>query len=128
MAVMETLKEKAGAIASSTGELNRFYIDKMEEIAKMNLASASYFSEIGIRQMRAMSGLRDMDSMRKFTADTISLSGEIAKKMLDDSKSWMNMGVDVKEKVSEVFNRKEEEPEAEVNEVKKKPAVPAKAG
>jgi phasin family protein len=118
---METLKDKAGSIASSAGELNQFAIDKVEEIAKLNLASASYFSEIGIKQLRAMSGVRDLDSMRKFTADTISLSGEIAKKMLDDSKSWMNFGVDVKEKVTGVFAKKEE---AEV-EVKKKPVAKA---
>lgn len=123
MAVMETLKDKAGSIASSTSELNSFYIDKIEEIARMNLASASYFSEVGIRQMRAISGVRDLESMRRFTADTISLSGEIARKMLDDSKSWMNLGADVKEKVSDVFS-KEDQPEADL---KKKPAAPTRA-
>jgi phasin family protein len=120
MAVMETLKEKTGSITASAGELNRFAIDKVEEIARLNLASASYFSEVGIKQLRAMSGVRDLDSMRKFTADTISLSGEIAKRVLDDSKSWMNFGVDVKEKVTEVFSNKKEEAEVEV---KKKPVA-----
>lgn len=117
MAVMETLKDKAGILLSSASGLNKLAIDKVEEAAKMNIAAASYFSEVGIKQMRAMSGIKDMDSVRKFTADSISLSGEIAKKMLDDSKSWMSMGVDVKEKVSEMFVKKED------GELKKKPAT-----
>jgi phasin family protein len=113
MAVMETLKDKAGVLLSSAFDLNKLTIDKVEEVAKMNISAASYFSEVGIKQLRAMSGIKDMESMRKFTADTISLSGEIAKKMLDDGKTWMSMGVDTKEKVTDMFGKKDD---------KKKPA------
>ncbi len=119
MTVIDSLKEKAGSFMASAGELNKFTIDKMEEVAKMNIASAAYFSELGIKQLRAMSGLRDVESVRKFTGDSISLSGEIAKKMLDDSKAWMSMGTDVKEKVVGAFSKGEEV------EIKKKPAKPA---
>lgn len=115
MAVIETLKEKAnvlkdkaGVVMASVGDLNKFAIDKMEEASKLNLSSASYFSDIGIKQMRAISSLKDIESFRKFTADSISLSGEIAKKLLDDSKAWMMVGSDVKEKITETFSPKGE--------------------
>jgi phasin family protein len=108
MTVMETLKDRTGALFSSVNDMNRLAIDKVEEAVRLNLASVSYFSEVGIKQLRAMSGIRDVDSMRKFTADTISLSGEIAKKMLDDSKSWMSLGNDMKEKVTDIFSKPEE--------------------
>lgn len=111
MAVIETLKDKAGAVFSSAGEINKLAIDKVEEMAKINLATASYFSDIGIRQLRALSGVRNLESMRKFTADSISLSGEIAKRLLDDSKTWMSFGADVKEKVTDLFAAKKEEAE-----------------
>lgn len=114
MAVIETLKEKAnvlkdkaGVVVASVSDLNKFAIDKMEEASKLNLASASYFSDIGIKQMRAVSSLKDIESLRKFTTDSISLSGEIAKKLLDDSKAWMMVGSDVKEKITETFSPKE---------------------
>jgi phasin family protein len=97
MNVMETLKDRTGAILSSASDFNKLAIDKVEEAVKLNLASASYFSDVSVKQLRAMSAIRDLDSMRKFTADTISLSGEIAKKMLDDSKAWMSIGTDMKE-------------------------------
>src|SRR5690606_15770395 len=109
MAVIESIKDKASVVMSSAGEINKLAIDKMEEMAKINLASAGYFSEIGIKQMRALSGVKDLETMRKFTADSISLSGEIAKKLLDDSKTWMGFGSDIKEKVTDLF-KKEEEP------------------
>ena len=115
MAVIETLKEKAsvlkdkaGVVLASVGDMNKFAIDKMEETSKLNLSSAGYFSDISIKQMRALSSIKDIDSLRKFTADSISLSGEIAKKMLDDSKAWMMVGSDIKEKVTRVFAPKDE--------------------
>jgi phasin family protein len=119
MTVMDSLKEKASSFMASAAELNSFAIDKLEEMMKMNVASASYYGELGIRQMRAMSELRDLESMHKFTGDSISLSGEIVKKMLDDSKAWMNLGTEVKEKVTGIFSKGDEV------EIKKKPAKPA---
>lgn len=108
MSVVETFKDKAGDLISSAGDLNKLVIDKVEEAAKLNLASATYFSNIGIRQLRALSGIRDLDSVQKFTADSISLSGEIVKKVLDDTKAWMNIGADVKDRVSSIFKSRED--------------------
>ncbi len=94
MAVLETIKDKAdvikgkaGPVLASVGDLNEVAIDKIEEASKLSLSSAGYFSQIGIKQLRAASSVKDMESLRKFTADSISLSGEIAKKMLEDSKA-----------------------------------------
>ena len=117
MAVIETLKDKAGVVFTSAGEMNKLAIDKVEELAKINLATASYFSDLGIRQLRALSGVKNLETMRKFTADSISLSGEVAKKMLDDSKTWMSFGADIKEKMTDMLAAKKEELEP-----KKKPA------
>ncbi|MDB6062656.1 MAG: hypothetical protein JWM78_2759 [Verrucomicrobiaceae bacterium] len=116
MAVFETIKDKAGVIKDKAGvvltsvsDLNGLAVDKLEEASKLSLSSAGYFSEVGIKQLRAASGIRDVESLRKFTADSISLSGEIAKKLLDDSKAWMSVGSDLKEKVTGIFKPQEEE-------------------
>ena len=108
MAVMETLKDKAGVAMASAGAFNRLAIDKAEEITKLNLATAAYFSDLGIKQLRALSGVKDVETMRKFTADSISLSGEVAKKVLDDSRAWMVVGADTKEKITTLFAKKDE--------------------
>jgi phasin family protein len=121
MSVVETFKDKASDFISSAGDLNKLVIDKVEEATKLNLASATYFSNIGIRQLRAMSGIRDLDSMQKFTADSISLSGEVVKKVLDDGKAWLSLGADVKDRVSNIFKSHED------TEGKKKTAVKSAA-
>ncbi|HEY3700084.1 MAG TPA: hypothetical protein VGK97_12170 [Spongiibacteraceae bacterium] len=115
MAVIESIKEqasvlkgKAGMVLSTIGDLNKLAIDKIEEMSKLNLSSASYFSELGIKQMRGVTSIKDAESLRKFTADSISLSGEVAKKMLDDSKAWMGVGGDMKDKITDMFTSKDE--------------------
>lgn len=115
MTVLETIKDKAGVVKgkagvvlSSVADINGIAIDKIEQASKLSLSSAGYFCDVSIKQLRAASGIRDMESLRKFTADSISLSGEIAKKVLDDGKTWMSVGSDMKEKVVSVFKPKEE--------------------
>lgn len=108
MVTIETIKAKAGVVLSSLGDLNHLAIDKMEEVAQLNMSSASYFSAVGIKQMRSASSVKDVESLRKFTADSISLSGEIMKKALDDGKTWMAVGGDLKDKITDIFSSKEE--------------------
>jgi phasin family protein len=115
MTVLETIKDKAGVVKdkagvvlSSVADLNEIAIDKVEQASKLTLSSAGYFCDVSIKQLRAASGVRDLESLRKFTADSISLSGELAKKMLDDSKAWMSVGSDMKEQVVSIFKPKEE--------------------
>jgi phasin family protein len=104
----EFLKEKTGSFYSSTQELNKLTIDKLEEASKIGLDSVAYFSGVGIKQLRAASGIRDLEGIREFTAGSISLSGEIAKKVLDDGKSLFGLGVDMKDKITSLFPGKEE--------------------
>jgi phasin family protein len=104
----EMLKGKAGALWSSAYELNKLAVDKIEEASKLSLDSAAYFSGVGIQQIRAASAVKDMESMRSFTAGSITLSGEIAKKMMDDSKALFGLGVGMKDKITSMFPSKEE--------------------
>lgn len=104
----EFLKDKAGSLYSSAHELNKLAIDKLEEASKIGLDSAAYFSGVGIKQLRAASSIKDVESIREFTAGSITLSGEIAKKVLDDSKALFGLGIGVKDKITSMFPSKEE--------------------
>jgi phasin family protein len=102
------LKEKAGSLYSSAHDLNKLAIDKLEEASKIGLDSAAYFTGVGIRQLRAASNVKDLESAREFTAGSITLTGEIAKKVLDDSKALFGLGAGVKDQITSMFPSKEE--------------------
>ena len=103
----EFFKDKAGTLWSSALDLNKLAVDKLEEASKISLASAGYYTGIGIKQLRSASTVKDMETMRSFTADSISLSGEIAKKVLDDSKAMLALGSGVKDHITSLFPAKE---------------------
>lgn len=103
MNMVESLKGKTDGLLSSAGDINRVLVDKLEQGTRLNLDSANYYSGVGIKQMRALSNIRDFDSVQKFTADSISQSGEIIKKVLDDSKAWMNLFGEAKDQLTGVL-------------------------
>lgn len=117
MAVIDSMKERVSMVAESAEGVRQLAIDKIEEAARLNLASASYLSEVGIRQLRAATSIRDLESMRRFTAETISLSGELTKKMLDDGKAWMSMGADARDRMTDMVSKQES------GDLKKKPTA-----
>lgn len=123
MNMVESLKDRANGVMTSAGDLNRIVVDKLERGAQLNLASASYYSEVGIKHLRSMSGVRDLESMQKFTADSISQGGELIKKMLDDSKAWMSLLGEAKDQLGGVFKSSV----GEAGEVKKKASVKSAA-
>jgi phasin family protein len=103
MNMVESLKGKTDGLLSSAGDINRVLVDKLEQGTRLNLDSANYYSGVGIKQLRALSNIRDFDSVQKFTADSISQSGEIVKKVLDDSKAWMNLFGEAKDQLTGVL-------------------------
>jgi phasin family protein len=103
MNVVESIKDKATVLASSVGDFNKLTIDKIEEAAGLNIASVGYLNNILIRQLRIVSGIRDLESIQKLTADSISLSGDLAKRLLDDGKAWLNLGVDFTKKATDLL-------------------------
>lgn len=103
MNIVESLKDKTDGILSSAGDINRVLVDKLEQGSRLNIDSATYYSNVGIRQLRALSNIRDFESVQKFTADSISQSGDVIKKLLDDSKSWMGLFGDTKDQLTDIF-------------------------
>ncbi len=103
MTVVDTIKDKAGSVVSSVSDFNAIAVDKLEEVSNINIASIGYFSNTLVKQLRSLTSVRDADSFRKFTADSISLSGDLAKRVLDDSKAWLNLGVDFTKKTTDLL-------------------------
>lgn len=103
MNIIDSIKDKGSAALSSVGQFNEQAIDKLDTSAKMSLSTLSYFTDIGFKQLRALSSIRDVESLRKFSADTISLTGDATKRLLDDGKAWMSLGAEIKESLAQSF-------------------------
>ena len=117
MNVLDSIKDKGSSALSSVGQFNEQAIDKLDRSAKLSLSTLSYFSDIGFKQLRALSSIRDMESLRKFSADTVSLSGAVSKRLLEDSKAWMSLGAEIKDDVAQSFAKTKEAASDAIGEV-----------
>jgi phasin family protein len=97
MELMETIKQNASKLISSAADAETIAIDKLEKIASANVDSIRYYNDINIRQLRAMANIRDLDSLRQFVTGTISLTGEIATRMINDSQKSISIGTEIRE-------------------------------
>ena len=124
MNIIESVKDKGSAAMSTASQINAQVIDKLDASAKLNLSTLSYFTDIGFRQLRAMSAIRDMESLRKFSADTVSLTSEVTKRLYDDSKAWLSLGADIKDTVAQSFSKAKDDTSEAIgtmaNEIKQK--------
>ena len=74
-------------------------IDQLEKITNANVDSIRYYSDVNIRQLRAMASIHDLDSLRQFITGTISLTGEIATRMINDSQKSISIGTEIRDAV-----------------------------
>lgn len=99
MELMDTLKQNASKFMSSAVNVETIAIDQLEKITNANVDSIRYYSDVNIRQLRAMANIHDLDSLRQFITGTISLTGELATRMINDSQKSLSMGTEIRDAI-----------------------------
>ena len=99
MELMDTLKQNASKFMSSAVDVETIAIDQLEKITNANVDSIRYYSDVNIRQLRAMANIHDLDSLRQFITGTISLTGELATRMINDSQKSISMGTEIRDAI-----------------------------
>lgn len=105
MNIVESVKDKAETLGTFIGDLNKIAIDKIEKSVKSNTASVDYLSDIYIKQLRAISEIRDAESIKDFAADTISRSGDLIKRIFDDGKTRLNLMLDFTKEAGDLLKK-----------------------
>lgn len=85
MKVFDSVKEKAGTVLDSASGLNQVGVDVLEKTTKAALESCSYYSGVGLKQLRALASINSGAALRTFIGESISLSGEIIKHAVEDT-------------------------------------------
>jgi phasin family protein len=105
MNVIESFKDKTAGLVSSIGDINKLFVRKLEDSAKHNISSMSYFANAGIKQLHALTDVHDLASTQKFAIDSVSLSGEMVKKIFEDARQTMNIWSDTGDQLSAIVKR-----------------------
>lgn len=84
MDLFGSLKGKAGGVVSTAGDLGKVLVDTLEKASGATLDSYRYYSDAGMHQLRAFAGIRDVDSLRGFFSESVTLSADLVKHSIED--------------------------------------------
>ncbi|ROS05293.1 phasin family protein [Sinobacterium caligoides] len=83
-------------------KLNCLAIDSVEKVAALQLESAKYYTEIGIDQMRAVSGIRDASAAKEYATSSVGVVTQVNNKILEDSKKIIAANVELRGQVIDI--------------------------
>src|SRR6185436_3712787 len=101
-----SVKEKAAATYQIGETLNKAVVDSVEQLAQAGVESAGYYSGLGVQQLRALSAVKNVNSLREYFGSTISVFGEITKRAIADVEIIAKAGVQLKGQVTDLVGTK----------------------
>jgi site-specific recombinase XerD len=104
MKVIDTLKGKTGSLIHTVGGLNRVGIDTFEKVSSTVLDSCLYYNSAGIRQLRAVSAVRDLSSLRGFFIDSVALGIDVTKHAIEDFQKSLALAAEMRIAVEDAFS------------------------
>lgn len=104
MSVIDALKDKADAVIGSTTGLREVGVDVLEKSSKNALDSYSYYSSVGIKQLRSLAAISDLNSARDFLGQSVSLGGELLKHAMDDLQKTMALGAEMRSSITDLLS------------------------
>lgn len=120
---MESFKVKADSVLGSASGLRKVGVDVVEKTTRGALESCGFYNGIGIKQLRSLASVSDINSARSFVAESVTLSGDIFRRVLDDLQKTIAIGSEMRSSLGEVFDRSPKVEEAPARKTAKSSAV-----
>jgi hypothetical protein len=105
MSMVDSIKDKTNLAVSYAGEFHELAANKVEQAIDLHIATFDYFGKVAVRQLRMLNTLHEQDSLQKLAADSVSLSGELAKRVWDDSSAWLSLTIDFTKQACGIIRR-----------------------
>ena len=103
MELLSSLKGGYQTWLSSLSEINGLTIDQLEKITEKQLNSTQYFTGLGIQHLKAIQNAGSIDGIKALTSESVSLTGSITKKLIEDSQDNVALGNEYKDRLVAIF-------------------------
>jgi phasin family protein len=128
--IFDSMNTGAHKLIAPISGLNKTAIDNLAKVAELQFSTAKYLADVGINQLKAAADIDDLESARAFASNSITLAGQVNKKLLDESQKFFSLGAELKSGVANIFTftpeQATEQSKETVEEQKAKKAAAAK--
>lgn len=99
----DSFKEKAGSVVESSRSLKNTSLDVLEKSSQSTLESCHFYTRLSLRQLRALTSINDLASLRTYVAETISTTGEIAQHAIENVQKNIALSAELRASVRDSF-------------------------
>jgi phasin family protein len=103
MEILSSLKGGYQTWLASLAEINGLTINQLEKITEKQIDSTKYFTGLGIQHLKTLQGVSSVDGLKALTRESVSLTGNITKKLIEDGQEGVALGNEYKEKLIAIF-------------------------
>lgn len=86
-------------------KFNQLFTKNIEEITELQLAAVRAYSDLGLTQLKAVSEVKDLNSLTNYTSQQLEALTKLSQQLIDDSNKFSAIAqefrTDVEELVSE---------------------------
>jgi len=116
--IFQSWTEATSDLSTPVAAFNKLAVENMEKVAELQFASAKFYTDLGIKQLKSVAQIEDAESARAFTTGAVELAGEINKKILEDGKKLTDIGNEYKTELEDLFSKQQEKTTAKASPAK----------
>ena len=100
--MFKNLPTSYDAMVAPMQAFNSLMIDHTAKLVDFQISAMKAYGDLGIQQMRAMSGVKDVDSLQSFVQSQTDMVKTLSDKMNSDANTLVNFGKDFSEDVQKL--------------------------
>ncbi|MGE6231682.1 phasin family protein [Aeromonas media] len=99
MDILKSFTEQMQGFASPLTRYNQLLASNIEQLTRLQLASANAYAELGLNQLQAVSKVQDTQSLAALGTVQLETASQLSRQMLDDIQKLSALGQQFKEEL-----------------------------
>jgi len=90
------------AMMAPVQQFNTMMLDHTAKLVEFQVSAIKTYSDLGMQQMRAMAGIKDVDTLQSFVSSQSSMVKALSEKMNSDANTLVNFSKDFSDDVQKL--------------------------
>lgn len=99
MDVIKSFTEQMQGFTSPLTRYNQLLANNIEQLTRLQLASANAYAELGLKQLQTASKVQDAQSLATLGTVQLETASQLSRQMLDDIQKLNALGLQFKEEL-----------------------------
>lgn len=99
----DTLKEQARKLQDPMHNVNKAMLSNLERITEFSLTTARNYADLGLKQLQAVTSIKDPDSLTAFQSSQTQLLTQLNQMVLKDAERLNELGTQLRNDLAQVM-------------------------